>query len=317
MRHRIMLALAVALMVLLPPAPAQAIVNGQPDNGEHPYVGQLFFYVPDAIDDRFDDPGGWFNCSGSLISPTIVVTAGHCTYGTGLNGMPTTAADGDGGNDVWFSTSEATDYSFLPPSTDFVPDGNAARYDMWSSLLDRSSDWHEVTAAHPHPAYDDAAFFEHDAGVLVLEEPIYLEKYAQLPGLGLLDRLAKDPQRIYTPVGYGLEGSSPKSSFGGDTRRTASVTLVSVNGAYGTGDGVAAKFSGNNGKPHTGGTCFGDSGGPILVGGTDTIVAVNSFGISSNCKGGGGGYRLDQVDDLDFIGTYFQPAATTANARTR
>ena len=67
-------------------APVGAITNGQADGGEHPYVGQLFFYDPDDIDSRFTDPGGWFNCSGTLISPTVVLTAGHCTFGTGHGG---------------------------------------------------------------------------------------------------------------------------------------------------------------------------------------------------------------------------------------
>ena len=48
-------------------APVGAITNGQPDAEEHPYVGQLFFYDADYVDSRFDDPGGWFNCSGTLI----------------------------------------------------------------------------------------------------------------------------------------------------------------------------------------------------------------------------------------------------------
>ena len=54
--------------------------NGTPDGGPSiPYVGELLFYVPDAADSRFDDPGGWFTCSGTLLNSTIVVTAGHCT----------------------------------------------------------------------------------------------------------------------------------------------------------------------------------------------------------------------------------------------
>jgi hypothetical protein len=43
-----------------------------------------------------------------------VVTAGHCTFGTGLNGEPTES--GSGGNDVWISFAEEPDYSILPPS---------------------------------------------------------------------------------------------------------------------------------------------------------------------------------------------------------
>ena len=38
-------------------APVGAITNGAPDGGEHPYVGELLFYVPDAPSSRFSDPG--------------------------------------------------------------------------------------------------------------------------------------------------------------------------------------------------------------------------------------------------------------------
>ena len=55
-------------------------------------------------------------------------------------------------------------------------------------------------------------------------------------------------------------------------------------------------------NPVTGGTCFGDSGGPTF---DDTnsllVVAVTSFGYSPNCTGVGGAYRLDQPDDLEFL----------------
>src|SRR4029450_8577377 len=87
----------------------EAMKRGVRDDGAHPYVGELLFYDPTAVDPRFDDPGGWFTCSGTLVSPTIVVTAGHCTFGTGLNGEPT--ASGSGGNDVWISFAEEPDYS--------------------------------------------------------------------------------------------------------------------------------------------------------------------------------------------------------------
>ncbi len=48
-----------------------------------------------------------------------------------------------------------------------------------------------------------------------------------------------------------------------------------------------------------GGTCFGDSGGPVLYG--DTILAVTSFGSNSNCAGVGYYNRVDTPDALDFI----------------
>jgi len=130
---------------------ASAIVGGAPDAGEHPYVGQLFFYVPSAVDPRFEDPGAWFNCTGTLIDADTVVTAGHCTYAVGVDGE----APADplyGGTDVWFSVSAAPNYSVLPPSSTFVPDGNEDRYEAWSAVLDASDEWAEAESTFTHPS---------------------------------------------------------------------------------------------------------------------------------------------------------------------
>ena len=108
-------AVVAGAVPLMPTTPASAIVGGAPDAGEHPYVGQLLFYVANAVDPRFEDPGAWFSCTGTLIDADTVVTAGHCTYGVGVEGVA--PADPQfGGTDMWFSVSEAPDYSVLPPA---------------------------------------------------------------------------------------------------------------------------------------------------------------------------------------------------------
>ena len=302
---RLIAALAALFVALIPALPAGAIKDGVPDAGEHPYVGELLFYVPDAIDPRFNDPGGWFTCSGTLLDADTIVTAGHCTFAVGSNGESTTegGGDGSGGNDVWISFAEEPDFDILPPSSTFVPDGNQARYEAWSAALNASSEWHRATA-HPHPQYDDNAFFLFDAGVLQLETPVSMSTYGELPALRLLNQLSRDKTQRYTAVGFGLEESGPKIAVGGDTRRKADLALVNLNGVLGAGKGTAAKFSNNSGKPHRGGTCFGDSGGPIFVKGTSVITAVNSFGTSDTCSGTTGGYRLDQPDDLAFVTSF-------------
>jgi hypothetical protein len=296
---RVMTVLAAMVAILAVAGPAEAIKGGVPDAGAHPFVGQMLFYDPTAVDPRFSDPGGWFNCTGTLVSPTVVVTAGHCTFPTGTNGEPTEG--NTGGNDVWISFAEVPDYSILPPSSGYVPDDNAGRYEDWAAALNASDEWIRATA-YPHPDYDDNAFYTHDLGVLVLTEPVTLPEYGQLPTQGLLDELyAENKQQRYTAVGYGLEGSGPKTSFGGDTRRRADLRLVNLTGVGGIGDGMTAKFSSN---ANTGGTCFGDSGGPIFVAGTSTIVAVNSYVKNVTCSGTTGGYRIDQADDLAFLATF-------------
>jgi hypothetical protein len=294
--------LAASAVLIAPTAPAGAIVGGAPDNGEHPYVGQLLFYVPNAVDSRFEDPGGWFKCTGTLIDADTVVTAGHCTYDVGLEGV---APDDPllGGTDVWFSVSEAPDYSVRPPSSTFVPDRNQERYETWSTLLDASAEWAEAESTFTHPEYVDAAFLLHDLGVVELSEPIELDEYGTLPEADYLDTYyskAAKQQGLFESVGYGLGASGPKFSLGGDTRRKADRRLISFKGAYGYRD-IAVVFSHSSG-----GTCFGDSGGPTFdistpeIDEQNVIVAVTSFGLNYNCNASGS-YRIDQPDDLAFL----------------
>lgn len=286
--------------------------QGTPDNAKHPYAGELLFYVPDEIDPRFSDPGAWFTCTGTLVDPTHVVTAGHCTYAVGRGGQSTTAGGGtgSGGTDVWISFAEVPDFDILPPSSEFAPDGNADRYAAWSTALDGSEEWVRATS-FPHPQFDPDAFCLHDMGVLELSEPVHMSTYGALPSQGLIDKLYQaDRNATYTAVGYGLEESSKFTAVGGDNRRDATVKINNLQGVYGTGKGIAVGWSSNNGKPHQGGTCFGDSGGPTFPTGDadscndNVVLTVTSFGIDENCAAGGGGYRLDQPDDLAFLSMF-------------
>ncbi len=51
----------------------------------------------------------------------------------------------------------------------------------------------------------------------------------------------------------------------------------------------------------TGGTCFGDSGGPNFLTHSNIVAGVTSFGINGNCAGTGGVYRVDRADDLAWL----------------
>jgi hypothetical protein len=94
---KVVIALTLALaMVLGLVGVAAAITNGQPDGDNHAYVGILIFDPPDL------NQGRW-RCSGSLIAPNVVVTAGHCTDGA-VNAR------------VWFVEKlQAEDGSYLVP----------------------------------------------------------------------------------------------------------------------------------------------------------------------------------------------------------
>jgi secreted trypsin-like serine protease len=54
----------------------------------------------------------------------------------------------------------------------------------------------------------------------------------------------------------------------------------------------------------TGGTCFGDSGGPNFIGGSNVVGGVTSFGRNGTCAGTGGVYRVDRIDDLGWLATF-------------
>ncbi|HEX5589150.1 MAG TPA: trypsin-like serine protease [Candidatus Limnocylindrales bacterium] len=326
MRHR--LAVATALIALLFTASSVAAVTkgGVADDGEHPMVGQLVFYVPDALPSIFgpEQPGGWFTCSGTLVSPTVVLTAGHCAFAIGEDSASTTTEEnrftatnedgtpnGSGGNDVWFTLNEGDgDDADTEPEhwegwpLNFTPDGDlnfanqAARYAARSGFLNANPLWIRATS-FPHPSYDDRAFYLHDAGVIVLDEA-QAGPYATIAGEDYLQRYAGSRSaHRFEVVGYGLQRSHPVFEVDGDTRMKADVRLLNL---VSNPKDTYIQLSNN---AHTGGTCFGDSGGPTFDT-TDSllVVAVTSFGLSPNCTGIGGAYRLDQPDDLDFLADF-------------
>jgi hypothetical protein len=219
-----------------------------------------------------DDADGnpMWRCTGTLISQTVFVTAGHCTFGA------TTAT-------VWFEENIQGNELALgyPFEGDTSYDG----------------------AVHTHPQYEDAAFFLYDLGVVVLDEPVEMDEYGELPTLDQLDVLKPRASTTFTSVGYGLQVSfsnpNPPNSSALRDRLVATPHLVQINRGI-VGD--YAMILSNNAK--TGGTCFGDSGGPNFLGDSNVIAGVTSFGLNSSCGGTGGVYRIDRQDDLDFINSF-------------
>jgi len=74
MRRNLVLCVALAALLLVT-VPAHAITNGQPDGDNHPNVGAL-------VSSRQYSDGTWLYCTGTLISPTVFLTAAHCDEGT-------------------------------------------------------------------------------------------------------------------------------------------------------------------------------------------------------------------------------------------
>jgi Trypsin len=142
-----------------------------------------------------------------------------------------------------------------------------------------------------------------DVGLVILDEPIVLEEYGTLAAAGSLDALAtrRGRQNItFTVSGYGLTYTNPAQTISFRERLMATSQLVNLRSAL-TG-GFNLQTSNNPGIG--GGTCFGDSGGPVFYGGSasNIIVGVTSFGLSANvCAGVDFAYRTDQEDVIAWI----------------
>lgn len=83
-------------------------------------------------------------------------------------------------------------------------------------------------------------------------------------------------------------------------RMFAEPRLIQINVPGFTGD-FSLLLSNNH---STGGTCFGDSGGPNFLGDSNVVAGVTSFGLNGNCAGTGGVFRMDRQDVLDFVNDF-------------
>jgi len=244
--------------------PVGAITDGGFDNNNHPYVGLM------VAQDATGAP--LWRCSGTLLTSTIFLTAGHCTEAPAAH------------IEIWFDA----DVEHGRPGNGYPLNGDAGG------------------TPFTHPQYDPAAFFLHDLGVVVLDAPFVRAQYGALPTLNLLDKLKtqRGQQDVtFTAVGYGLQKSFPDATSYKDQalriRMFATPKLNAINNGP-TGD--SSMILSNNAK--TGGTCFGDSGGPNFIGTSNVVGGVTSFGKNGTCAGTGGVYRVDRQDDLDFLATF-------------
>jgi len=262
--------LLAALALSAVAGPAIAGTFGTPDGNGHPSVGTILFQRPD----------GFYSCTGTMISPTVMLTAGHCTEENGVANVRTWVTFTP---KLQFSTGCQGDVKCLVRYFDNAKNG-----------------WIKGTA-YPHPDYDDFSQFPatYDVGVVKLSVPVSVATYGKLPTLGFLETI-KPADNNFTVVGYGLQGYIPAFSSDLWERYVGNMRLVELSSTW--DGGHSAKFTSNPGNT-SGGTCFGDSGGPIFYKDTNVIVAVVSWG-QTPCIGVDYNFRTDIKTTQDFVGSF-------------
>lgn len=313
------LAIATLLSVALV-GPASAVKFGTPDaDNDYPWVGLMA-----AI-----DPSGepLWRCTGSLLSPDLFLTAGHC-----VGDPPADPEDQPAKVYIWFTTGDeiiTTDPQYItnlgyeaehgddsinlclgtPDPTDaFGPVSGypCGGYDAWG-LPQSYSEW---TGSLTIPqTYDVGVVYDlHWTGTMPTE-------FGTVADVGTVDELAASSGKgniEFTVVGYGLQSVKPVESAI-KQRMVGTVSFVNLQSALSCEKGSefvsnpkcwSLHYSNNPGLGHggSGGTCFGDSGGPVLYQGE--IVAVNSFVLNLNCNGAGFGYRVDTTLVYDFLAEF-------------
>ncbi|HYV67218.1 MAG TPA: trypsin-like serine protease [Myxococcales bacterium] len=221
------------------------------------------------------DVGGQpaFRCSGTFIAPKVVLTAGHCAGEPGeFSGVRVfTESDVQSGNN---------NFPFPGPNTI------------------------EAVAWTAHPQFTEAQFFLHDVGVIQLGKAFKLPagaQFGQLPAVSQLESLQPSAATTFTAVGYGVQRINPAQVVAELIRMNASPHLIQIDTGF---TGSFSLLLSNNAS--TGGTCFGDSGGPNFLGTSNVIAGVTSFALNGSCGGTGGVFRLDRQDVLDFVRSFLR-----------
>ncbi len=221
-------------------------------------------YVGVAIQPIPTMPGFVYVCSGAALSAKVFLTAAHCF---------------DSHQPAFVSYKSGPPFSL---ATDFTP-----------GTFEVEPDW------CPGCGPGLAGFDFHDVAVITLDTANDPGSHAALPTANLVDSLPMGAR--IDIVGYGVQGfvngGGPRGQIFLFTRYFAPSQFVNSNDVQSR---EFVKLTANPAKGK-GGLCFGDSGGPDLLGGSNTVVSVNSYVTNGNCSGVTYSNRVDLPDILAWI----------------
>jgi secreted trypsin-like serine protease len=240
-------------------------------------AGAITFGVPDGnghpnvgalvADWNEESPGPDQFCSGTLVAENLFLTAGHC-----MAGWPED-------QEFWVTFDEAYDEDAETPGG-----------------------LHKVTDFTIHEGFGHDLADLHDLAIVELETAPDVDP-AELPELGLFDSFSQQELRRlrFTTVGYGLVRETKKggpNAFIDETNRlVAQQTFLSLQPAW-----LNLNMNPSTGS---GGTCFGDSGGPHFLGGmtSNLLVSITVTG-DAVCRATDKTYRLDTESAQEFLSRF-------------
>jgi hypothetical protein len=264
-------------------APATAITGGTEDlDNIYSNVGMVVFYQPD----------GRFRCSGTLIAPRVFLTAAHCTF-QDIGKVVVTF------DPLISRTAEESEIDIPRAADDSGPDDAVSEIGFTAGDITAPEYAGEQTWALgtpvTHPQYSDFTDLKNwnDTGVIILDEasalpltPLAPENY-----LNGFEQPVLNSTEFLT-IGYGTEVRKAESGPQVPTPMRQPIVRRYTTEIGQKLTSQILQLNGNENDPRAGGgTCFGDSGGPAILGGY--VVGDTSYGYTNNCRDLGGYQRVD------------------------